>query len=92
MFALARYALSAVVTVVLLWGYFFIPVGGHRTLWEHTRRIMGTPEAQELGGDVRRAGSDVADRVRRDVIPAVMNLGADGGVDAGSPARAPRRR
>ncbi|MEZ4407100.1 MAG: hypothetical protein R3A52_11560 [Polyangiales bacterium] len=93
MFGLLRYALSAVVTVVLLWAFFFIPVGGRLTLWQHTRRIMGTPEAQELGTDLRRAGHDVSDQVRRDVIPTLMNLGADGGVRSGADAGAhPARR
>lgn len=77
MFSLVRYAVGAVFTVVILWAFFFIPVGGRRTLWQHTQRIVGTQEAQDLGHDLSRAGHDVADRVEREVVP--MFGARDGG-------------
>lgn len=76
---LIRWALSALVTLVLLWTFFFIPVGGgSRTLWDHTRRIWSTPEAQDLRQDIDRAGQQVATKIRDEVIPTVLS--GDGGV------------
>lgn len=75
-----RWAISSVTTLVGLWVFFFVPIGGTRTLWDHTRRILGTPEAQELGTDLGRASTQVADRVRREVIPTLATLGTDAGV------------
>ncbi len=50
-----RRAIKAVVyltgLLVLAYGYFFVPLG-QRTLFDHTRRILATPEAQELGAEV----------------------------------------
>ncbi|MBL8604272.1 MAG: hypothetical protein JNK72_20255 [Myxococcales bacterium] len=74
-----RWALSTLSTLVGLWVFFFVPVGGPRTLWDHTRRILGTPEARELGHDLGNASNQVADRMRREVIPTLMNLD-DGGL------------
>lgn len=81
-----RWAISSVTTLVGLWVFFFVPIGGTRTLWDHTRRILGTPEAQELGSDLGRASTQVADRVRREVIPTLSTLGADAGVRRGGDA------
>jgi len=75
-----RWAVSSLCTLVGLWVFFFVPIGGTRTLWEHTRRIVGTPEARELGQDLGRASGQVADRVRREVIPTLATLGDDAGV------------
>ena len=88
MFRATRWILSSLVTLIALYAYFFVPIGGTRTLWEHTRRILGTPEAHDLGNDIRSAGDDVATKIRREVIPAVMS-GFDGGhrTDAGGAVR-----
>lgn len=84
MFRLGRWIVSSLVTLVVLYAYFFVPIGGTRTLWDHTRRIIATPEAHELGHDIRNAGDQVATKIRREVIPTVMSA-LDGGVqvDAG---------
>ncbi|MBK8691496.1 MAG: hypothetical protein IPN17_04125 [Deltaproteobacteria bacterium] len=81
MYRAARWILSSLVTLVVLYVYFFIPLTGTRTLWDHTRRILGTQEARELGVDLRTAGDRVATKIRREVIPAVVS-GFDGGVGA----------
>lgn len=87
MLRVARWILSSLVTLVVLYAYFFVPLGGTRTLWEHTRRILGTPEARELGSDLRTASDRVATRIRREVIPAVISRH-----DAGARADAAARR
>ncbi|MFO0626769.1 MAG: hypothetical protein U0325_14235 [Polyangiales bacterium] len=89
-----RWAASSLVSLVLLWAYFFVPIGGsQRTLWDHTRRIWSTPEAQDLRHDIDRAGHQVATKIRDEVIPTV--LATDAGVrprdgdDAGVISRHP---
>lgn len=81
MFRPLRWIVSGLTTLIGLWVFFFVPIGGTRTLWDHTRRIMGTPEAQELGHDLHRASEQVADRVQHEVIPTLLAHG-DAGVDA----------
>ena len=78
MFRATRWILSSLVSLLALYAYFFVPIGGTRTLWDHTRRILGTNEAHELGDDIRSAGDQVATKIRREVIPSVMS-----GFDAG---------
>jgi hypothetical protein len=89
MFRAARWILSSLVTLIALYAFFFVPIGGTRTLWDHTRRILGTPEAHELGHDIRVAGDEVTTKIRREVIPAVL-AAFDGGLsdDAGAARRA----
>lgn len=89
MFRPLRWIASALSTLVGLYVFFFVPIGGPRTLWDHTRRIMGTPEAQELGRDLHHAGEQVADRVQHEVVPTLLTWG-DAGVDGS--ARSPRPR
>ncbi|MDB4930617.1 MAG: hypothetical protein JWM10_3101 [Myxococcaceae bacterium] len=86
MISAARWILSSLVTLIALYAFFFVPIGGTRTLWDHTRRILETPEAHELGHDIRTAGDGVATKIRREVIPSVLS-GFDGGTrdDAGAP-------
>ncbi|MDO9022345.1 MAG: hypothetical protein Q8S73_01095 [Deltaproteobacteria bacterium] len=83
-----RWILSSLVTLLGLYAYFFVPITGTRTLWDHTRRILATPEAHELGDDIRTAGDRVATKIRSEVIPSVMT-GFDAGVrsDAGRARR-----
>ncbi len=91
MIRLLRWAATGVVSLVLLWAFFYVPVGGGRTLWEHTRRIAGTPEARDLGHDLDRARIDVANKVRDEVIPTLVATGDAGARDA-SRAVPPTRR
>jgi hypothetical protein len=70
---LFRWVLSTLTTLLLLWAYFFVPLGGNgRTLWDHTRRIWSTPEAQDLRQDIDHAGHQVATKIRDEVIPTVL--------------------
>lgn len=88
MFRATRWMVSSLITLLALYAYFFVPITGSRTLWDHTRRILGTPEAHELGDDIRTAGDRVATKIRREVIPSVIS-GFDGGLrgDAGAALR-----
>lgn len=45
--------------------FFVVPIG-RRTLYEHVKNIAATPEAHELGTDVREATSRVTDRVSQE--------------------------
>lgn len=78
MFRAVRWLASCSVTMVALYAYFFVPISGTRTLWDHTRLILGTPEAHALGDDLRTAGTRVATKIRREVIPSIAT-GFDGG-------------
>ena len=83
---LIRWAVSSFASLLLLWAYFFVPLGGsQRTLWDHTRRIWSTPEAQDLRHDIDRAGHQVATKVRDEVIPTLL------ATDAGTRERDARR-
>lgn len=78
-FGTAKLAASLFVTMIAFYVFFFVPVGP-RTLFEYTRRIAGTPEAQEFGHEMRGAGERVIDKAQheiRDGIP-LPSLG-DGG-------------
>lgn len=47
--------------LVVLFVYFFVPVGRF-TLFEHTQRIADTEPAQELGRELGTAGESLRDR------------------------------
>jgi hypothetical protein len=47
--------------LVVLFVYFFVPVGRF-TLFEHTRRIADTEPAQELGRELGEAGDSIRER------------------------------
>lgn len=47
-----------------------VPIGRH-TLWGHIIRIAGTPEAKELGSDVKGAARDAADRAKKELKEAM---------------------
>ncbi len=79
MFRVGRWIASSLSTLVFLYVFFEVPVGGTRTLWQHAQRIMATPEAHDLGTDLRSAGDQVAHRVRTEVIPALA-AGPDAGL------------
>jgi hypothetical protein len=79
MFRVARWIVSSLVTLLALYAYFFVPIEGDRTLWDHTRRVLGSREAHDLGRDLQTAGDRVATKIRREVVPAVMS-----GFDAGA--------
>lgn len=85
MFRALRWIGSSLVSLAMLYAFFFVPLGGTRTLWDHTRRILGTPEAHELGEDIRSAGDRVATKIRREVVPAVLP-GYDAGLRADAAA------
>lgn len=86
-----QWAVSAFVTLLALYAFFFVPVGGTRTPYEHVRRILGTREAQEFEQDVARAGARVAGKVRQEIGQAVDRAArdlADGGRVVPSPVQA----
>lgn len=89
MFRAGRWIVSSLLSLIVLYAYFFVPIGGTRTLWDHTRRILGTQEAHELGSDLRHASDQVATKIRREVIPAVVS-GFDAGVAADAATRPAR--
>ncbi len=74
-----KWALSIFTTIVLLWVFFFVPIGS-RTLWDHVTRIGRTEEAQDLGRDVRRASEQVWQKARNE-------LGHSDAVDGGHARR-----
>ena len=76
-----KWAFSIVASVVMLWVFFFVPIGS-RTLFDHVKRIAGTPEARDLGHDIQRAGEQVYDRARTELREGFAT--GDGGHDAGA--------
>jgi hypothetical protein len=61
-------ATSVAVFGVLLYFFFFVPLG-RRTLYEHATRISETDEAEDLGEDVGEAAGRLEDRVREELAP-----------------------
>ncbi len=55
MFSLGKRALEAVILLAALYTFVFVPLG-ERTLWQHTRAIFSTPEAQRAGRELTQAG------------------------------------
>ncbi len=80
MVRLVRWAGSLLGSILALYTFFFVPLGGSRTLWEHTRRIARTPEAQDLGRDLGRAGHDAASKLAREAWPSPPVTSLDAGV------------
>ena len=60
---LLKATLFGVGAVALLLAYFLVPLG-RRTLYEHTRAIVATEPARELGEDLSEVGASVAERAR----------------------------
>lgn len=81
--------------MIALYVFFFVPVGS-RTLYEYSRRIMGTSEAQEFGHEMRGAGTRVITTAQHEIR---QGLPAPGPGDAAigsfaipeAPALPPRR-
>ena len=73
--------LSLIGAGVLLYVFFFVPLG-ERTAFQHARRIAGTDEArergQEAGAAARRLEAHLQDEVGR-----LLDAGVDAGPDAG---------
>ncbi|MBK8170505.1 MAG: hypothetical protein IPK60_09185 [Sandaracinaceae bacterium] len=59
-------ALIALVGLISFGYVFFVVPIGRRTLYEHVKNIAATPEAHELGTDVREATTRVTDRVTQE--------------------------
>jgi hypothetical protein len=90
-----RWAISALSTIVFLYVFFFIPIG-RRTLYEHARRIAGTPEAHDFERDMGTAGRRVLEKAQHEIRHSFPLPGGDGGVSvpeapAVPPARGGRR-
>ena len=60
----------------MLYVFFFVPLGS-RTLYDHAKRIAGTPEAHDLGRDVSGAGQRVITKAR-DELRTNFSLPRDG--------------
>jgi hypothetical protein len=61
--SLLRAALSLVGLAVVLYVWFFVPLGA-RTLHEHSLRIAATEPARELGDEVHEATERAAEHVQ----------------------------
>src|SRR5438046_4381119 len=102
MFRPIRWAISTACLLIVLYVFFCVPIGS-RTLFSHFMRIARTPEAQELGHDVRSAGERVVQEAEHEISHG-LHPGVDGGavpsagsLDAGvarpqAPAVPPARR
>ena len=79
-----KWAWSLAVTLCVLYVVFYVPIG-QRTLFQHLRRVAGTPEARELGREVSGAGHRALVRAQDEVRSGLPNVRAR--VDAGSRGR-----
>lgn len=67
-----RGAVSFVVTAIVLYFVFLVPLG-ERTLYQHIMRIARTEEAQDLGEEVGEAGG----RLKDEIIEAAQDAGIE---------------
>lgn len=74
---------SLVVLGVVLYGFFFVPLG-ERTLFEHVWRIARTDEAQDLG----REAAEASVRAGREVVRQVDEAD-EAGANAETPPEGP---
>ncbi len=70
----ARAAISIVVTGIVLYFFFLVPLG-ERTLYEHVSRIAETDEAQELGDEVGEASERLKAEMERRAREAALDAG-----------------
>jgi hypothetical protein len=70
----SRFGIKIAVTLAVLYCTFFMQIGS-RTLWQHMRRIAGTPEAQELGSDIVAELGSAKDAVKRKVGSTLGSAG-----------------
>ena len=61
-----RFIFSCLVFTFFVWFVLTVPVGKY-TLWEHTKRIASTKEAQELSEGAKAVAKDAASRVQQEV-------------------------
>jgi hypothetical protein len=74
-----KLVVSLFVTIAVLYFTFFVKLGD-KTLWEHGRAIVSTPEAQSLGQGMKQTGEQVVDRAAQEMRNGLH------GADAGTPA------
>lgn len=84
---LFRSPLSLLGAGVLLYIFFFVPLG-ELTAFQHARRIAGTEEARELGQEAGAAARRLEKHLQSEV-GRLLDAGVDGGGDAGSRAAQP---
>ncbi len=78
-FGTAKLLVSLFVTMIAAYVFFFVPVG-RRTLYDYSRRIAGTSEAQEFGHEMRGAGTRVITKAQNEIREGLPMPGArDGG-------------
>ncbi|MEI8256947.1 MAG: hypothetical protein WCJ30_14840 [Deltaproteobacteria bacterium] len=82
-FGTAKLVVSLFVTMIAMYVFFFVPVGS-RTLYEYSRRIAGTSEAQEFGHEMRGAGTRVITKAQHEIrVGFPLPAARDGGVFEG---------
>lgn len=79
-----RTLLSLVGLAVLSYVFLFVPLG-HRTLYQHARRIAGTEEAQELGREAADAADELREHLEEQIERHILDAGPDAPLD-GAPA------
>ena len=86
----AKTAGSLFVTMIFLYVFFFVPIG-RRTLYDHAKRIAGTPEAQEFGHEMRGAGERVVEQTEHEIRTGLPTRGDSGFAIPEAPATPPHR-
>jgi len=59
-------AFTVLFLVAVAYLFFIVPLD-ERTLYEHVRRVVATPEAQEMGSEVQRAGRRLGEKVQSEM-------------------------
>ena len=63
MFKLARRAVECVILLIALYAAVFVPLG-QKTLWQHARAVLSTPEAKDAGREIHQAGDKMLRELR----------------------------
>lgn len=76
MFTLIKAGIALVVGGAVAYVTFFVPLG-EKTLYQHLAGISATPEAQELGDEVRKKIDDAAEQIKTGAVNASLEVAAD---------------
>ena len=69
---LVKRLVNVVVAILAAVSFFLVPIGS-RTLFQHCKAIFSTPEANELGQEIRKTGEQIVTEVKGAPSPAASS-------------------